>query len=163
MFIVFWLAQVMVLNRIHLFGCATPLLYVYFVVMFPRNYPKWALLLWSFCLGLMVDIFSNTPGVASASLTLIAVIQPYFFELFVPRDSIDTLEPSLNMLGFSKYSVYVATLTLLFCLVFFTLETFNFFNWLLWVECVCGSAVLTVVLILTLEYFRGSKAEPSQA
>ena len=41
LFIAYVLVQAMVLGRIHLFGFATPLLYVYFVVKFPRNYPKW--------------------------------------------------------------------------------------------------------------------------
>lgn len=49
-FLVFVLAQALVLGRIHLFNCATPLLYVYFVTSFPRNYPKWGTLLWSFML-----------------------------------------------------------------------------------------------------------------
>lgn len=39
LFVVFVLIQTMVLGRIHLFDFATPLLYVYFVAMFPRNYP----------------------------------------------------------------------------------------------------------------------------
>ena len=40
--IVFALAQGLVLGNIHLFNCATPLLYVYFALLFPRNYPRWA-------------------------------------------------------------------------------------------------------------------------
>ena len=69
-FVVLCLTQVLVFNHIHLFSYATVLLYVYFVVMFPRNYPRWAILLWSFFLGLAVDMFSSTPGMAAASLTL---------------------------------------------------------------------------------------------
>jgi rod shape-determining protein MreD len=61
LFFVFLLSQAVLLGRIHLFNCATPLFYVYFVTMFPRNYPKWGILVWSFLLGLMVDIFFNTP------------------------------------------------------------------------------------------------------
>lgn len=67
LFIAYVLVQAMVLGRIHLFGFATPLLYVYFVVKFPRNYPKWGILLWSFSLGLAIDIFCNTPGGGSRS------------------------------------------------------------------------------------------------
>ena len=104
LFIVFVLAQALVFGRIHLFHYATPLLYVYFVTMFPRNYPKWAVLTWGFVMGLLVDIFYNTPGVASASLTLIAAVQPYFFSLFVSRDAVESLEPSLLNLGPIKYS-----------------------------------------------------------
>ena len=58
------MVQVLMFNRIQLFGCATPLLYVYYVILFPRDYPKWSILLQSFALGLVIDTFSNTPGVA---------------------------------------------------------------------------------------------------
>lgn len=150
-FLVFVLAQAMVLSRIHLFGVATPLLYVYFVTQLPRNYPKWAGLLWGFLMGLLIDIFSNTPGMASASLTLIAAIQPYYLELFVSRDAAENLRPSLFALGPVKYSYYVIPLVLLHCLIFFTLEHFSFFNVLHWALCVVGSAVLTLVLIFTFE------------
>ena len=151
MFFVFVLAQTMVLGRIHLFGYATPLLYVYFVAMFNRNYPKWAVLLWSFAMGLTIDIFSNTPGVAAASLTLIGAIQPYFLEPFIPRDSVDDLRPSIRTIGVVKYVYYITILVVLYCLVFFSLEAFNFFNWIDILKSVGGSAVITLVLILTFE------------
>ncbi|MBQ8657365.1 MAG: rod shape-determining protein MreD [Prevotella sp.] len=153
-FIVLCMAQVLVLNRIHLFSIATPLLYVYFVLLFPRNYPKWALLFWSFGLGLVNDTFSNTPGVACASMTLLGVIQPYCLELFVPRDAVEDFRPAVYSLGISKYIYYALPLTLLYCLVFFALESFNFFNWLQWLECTGGSTLLTFALILTLESLR---------
>lgn len=154
LFIVFVLAQAMVLGRIHLFGVATPLLYVYFVTMFPRNYPKWAMLLWSFLMGLLIDTSTNTPGLATATLTLIAVVQPYYFELFVPRDSVDNLEPSLATLGPLKYSYYIVVLVLLYCLVFYSLEMFSFFNLMHWALCVGGSTVVTLALIYTFEVAR---------
>lgn len=151
---VFCVAQSLVLNHIHLFGFATPLLYVYMVLSFPMGYPKWAVLLWSFALGLAIDTFSNTPGVASASLTLIGAIQPYFFALFVQRDEPESIRPSVQSLGLMKYSFYVFVLVLLYCVVFFALEMFSFFHWLWWLECVGGSTLLTVLLVLTLESVR---------
>ena len=150
-FLVFVLAQAVVLGRIHLFGVATPLLYVYFVLQFERNYPKWAVLLWSFFLGLFIDILSNTPGLAAASLTLIAAIQPYYFELFVPRDSADDLKPTLSTLGMLKYSYYTIPLVVLYCLLFYSLEFFNFYNLEYWALCVVGSAAITLVLIYAFE------------
>ncbi len=150
-FTLFFLAQVIVLGRIHLFHYATPLLYVYFVAMFPRNYEKWAVLLWSFLLGLLIDIFSNTPGLAAASLTIIAAVQPYYLELYVPRDSADNLIPSIKTLGPLKYAYYIVPMVLLYCLLFYSLEMFTFFNALYWLMCVVGSTILTLVLIFTIE------------
>ena len=156
-FIILLLVQTLVCNHIHLFGCATPLLYVYFVLPMRRDEPRWAKLLWCFALGLAVDMFSNTPGVGAASMTLLALIQPYLLELFAPRDSADDLRPSFFTLGVSKYVNYTVILVLVYCLVFFSLEAFNFYNWLQWLSCIGGCAVITIVLILVIENVRRRK------
>ncbi|MBO6144062.1 MAG: rod shape-determining protein MreD [Prevotella sp.] len=150
-FVLLVLAQTLVLGRIHLFDCATPLLYVYFIIRLPRNYPKWALLLWGFLLGLSIDILGNTPGLASTSLTFLAIVQPYYMELFVPRDSAENLRPSMDTIGPLKYAYYAVGLVLLYCLVFYSLEMFNFFNALQWLLCVVGSTLLTTLLVYTFE------------
>ena len=108
LFVVLCLTQALVLNRIHLFDYATPLLYVYFVLIFPYNYPKWALLLWCFALGLVNDSFSNTPGVACASLTLLGAIQPYTLKLFLPRDAVENFTASMQGLGYAKFFGYAS-------------------------------------------------------
>lgn len=154
LFLVFCLVQVLVLGHIHLLGVATPLLYVYFILLMPRNYPKWGILLWAFCMGVIIDTFSNTAGVASASLTLIGALQPYVLEAFVPRDSADDLVPSHKSLGAGAFMYYSFLITLIYCLLFFTLEMFSFFNLLFWTECVAGSLVITLLLILVVENVR---------
>ena len=78
-FIAVVLVQVLVCNNIHLFDYAMPMIYVYFLMMFRRDYPRWGILLWCFALGITLDAFSNTPGVASASATLIGLLQPFIF------------------------------------------------------------------------------------
>lgn len=153
-FVALCLAQVLVFNHIHLFGLATVLVYVYFVVMLPRNYPRWAGLLWSFCLGLTVDLFANTPGMAAGSLTLVAFVQPYLLELFLPREAPENLRTSLATLGLGKFLTLTSLLVFLQCLLFFTLESFGFFNWLHWLLSIVGSTVLTVLIVMTLESVR---------
>ena len=136
-FVLLCLAQVLVLNRIHLFGYATPLLYVYFVLLFPRRYPKWALLL--------------------------GAIQPYFLELFVPRDAVEAFSPSLPSLNYGKFLLYSLSLVFFYCLVFFAIEAFTFFNWEQWLICSSASTLLTVILIMTLEGFKTSKQTDASA
>ena len=150
-FVVLCAAQALVFNRIHLFGCATPLIYIYMILKLRRNYPQWGALLWSFALGLTIDAFSNTPGVAAASLTLIGAVQPYFVRLFVQRDAAEDLKPSIHTLGFTKFCFFTFCLTLLYCTVFFVLETFNFFNWVQWLLQVGGSTLVTFVMIITFD------------
>ena len=148
------LAQALVLNHIHLFGYATPLLYVYFVVSFPRNYPKWGILLWSFLLGLNVDAFSNTPGGAASAMTLIGLLQPYVLELFMQRDSEDDFQPSINSMGAGKYVYFSLLLTFIYCIVFFTVEMFTFFNWLQWILNILTSTLLSLLFIVVIDSLR---------
>ena len=153
-FVALLLVQGMVFNHIHLFGVATPMVAVIFVLHFRRNYPCWAVLLWSFFLGLGIDVFANTPGVASASMTLLGLMQPSLFALFVPRDSAEDLEPSIRNIGMNSYLCYMFAMVVTYCLVFFSLEAFNFFNWEQWLKNIGGSIAITMLLIFALESLR---------
>ena len=148
------LSQTLVLNHIHLFGHATPMLQAYFVLTFRRNYPKWAMLVWSFLLGLGVDTFSNTPGVDAGAMTLLALLQPYALALFLQRESEEDLRPGILSLGFPKFLTYALLLTLVHCLLFLTLETFTFFNWREWALGVGGSTLLSTVLVVVADMMR---------
>ena len=76
LFIILCAVQVFVLNHCQLFGCAMPMLYVYFVISMKKGMAKWAMMVWAFALGLLLDTFSNTPGVTAATMTLAAMVQP---------------------------------------------------------------------------------------
>ena len=154
MFVVLLLVQVLVLNHVWLLNVATPLLYVYFAITFPRNTERGEVLAWCFLLGLLIDIFSNTPGLAAGSLTLIGMVQTYLVEFFVPRDSVENRDVSAATLGWGKFSTLSGILTLFYCLVFFILEAFNFFDWQLWLMRTICSAALTLVLMLAIESVR---------
>jgi len=149
-FFILCLVQALILNQIHLFGVATPLLFVYFVITFRRNYPKWAILVWCFLMGICVDIFANTPGVAAGSLTLVGAIQPYLLEVFTPRDSAEDMPPTIRTMGVAKYVYYASLLTLIMTLTFFALEAFSFFNWQQWLWSTGSSFLLTIVLVLAI-------------
>ena len=151
LFLLLVLAQVLVLGHIELFGCATPLLYVYFAIMFPRSYPKWAVLLWSFALGLTVDMFTNTPGLAAAAMTMVGCLQPYLLELFLPRDAEPNIKASAATLGFGNFFLLALLLTLIYCIAFFMLQAFRIYDWQQLLSNIGGSTALTLVLILALE------------
>ena len=154
LFFIFCMAQALVLNRIQLFNCATPMLYVYFVIMLPRNYPRWGALLWGFALGLIVDIFSNTPGVGAASMTLVGFLQPFLIELFLPRDAEENIKSSGKSLGLGHFVSLSAILTFIFCLMFFLLEAFTFSDLDFTLLRAASSALLTLLMILALEGVR---------
>ena len=154
LFFVLLLVQVLVLNHIHLFDCATPLLYVYFVISFQRGYPRWAILLYSFLLGLCLDVFSDTPGVATMSMTLVGFLQPYVLDLFMQRDDDESFQPAVCTMGPVTFFYYSLLLTLAYCVVFFALDTFSFFNGLQWLLSVLGSFVLSELLLFVVDGLR---------
>jgi len=153
-FIALCLVQVLLLNHINLFGCAISFIYVYFILMFRRGYPKWAILLWCFMLGLCLDLFTNTPGVAASSCTLLGLLQPYVLNLCLKRDSADDIKPCMATLGVWKYMGYAFILTLVYIILFFTTESFSFFNWQQWLLDIGGSTALTFLSIIVIDGFR---------
>lgn len=150
-FILLCAAQIFVFNHIHLFHYATPLMYIYFIMRFPLTSSRCGLLMWSFCLGLIIDIFANTPGVATASLTIVGFVQPYIIQLFLPKDDFAPLQPSISVFGFGVFLKYASTIVLLFTLLFFSFEAFNLFNFQDWILRVVASAAITVLFIVVLE------------
>ena len=150
----FILVQVLILNHIHLFNVATPLVYVYFILLFPRNQQRWVSILLAFFLGLILDSFSNTPGETAFALTLTAFLQPYFLSLYLERDNSDNFTPSMAKMGFMKYATYVLLLTFIFCFTLFTLEAFSFFNWAQWLLCILGSWGGTSLIIIAIDSVR---------
>lgn len=153
------LLQVLVFSRIHLFGYATPLIYVYFVVKIPRAYPRGLTLLWCFALGLIIDMFADTPGVAAASMTLAGMVQPYLIELFLPREAAPDMKVGIKSMEWGNFVSFTFILVAIYCLVFFAIESFSVAHWQYVVLCMASSTLLTLVLILACEML----ANPAKA
>ena len=146
--------QVLVLNRIHIFNIATPLVYLMLPLQFELGKSRWSALVWCFTTGLVIDIFANTPGVAAGAMTLIGLMQPAILRLFVNDDDGESLTPSFKSMGWLKYLTYSLIITLVYCIAFFSLETFTFFKPILWADCIGGSTLITLVIILAIEKIR---------
>lgn len=154
MFLILLAAQVLILNHVHLLDVAMPLLYIYFAITFRRGFPRWIILLSCFFMGLIVDMFSSTPGLAAGTMTLVGFIQPFLVERTAPRDSAGDMEISVATMGFGGFAFLSGVITAIYCLVFFTLEAFSFFEWLVWLERIIASSLLTWILILAIESVR---------
>lgn len=152
-FVLLILLQVLVLNHIHLFHYATPLLFVYFLMRFPFGYPRWAVLLWGFFMGIILDMFTNTPGVTASAMTIMALITPYIMRLFVSKEDYIADPPSLKSMGIESYYKYAATYILISNVIFFTFEMFNLVHFGEWILRILCSSVITLLFALILENF----------
>jgi rod shape-determining protein MreD len=63
LFLLLIILQVLLLNRINVFGIATPVLYIYFLLKLSIGRNQFYVIISGFLLGLIIDIFLNTPGV----------------------------------------------------------------------------------------------------
>ena len=146
--------QAFMLNNISLFGLATPFIYVYLILVMDRDIDHNALMLTAFLLGLMVDVFSNTPGVNAGASVLLAFMRPSLLRLFSPRDEYENFEPGIYTLGFWAFVRYAAAGVLVHHMVLFLLEAFTFVNFgHLLLHALCSS-LLTLLMIVAIEGVR---------
>ena len=149
------LLQVLLFGHIHLFGYATPMPYVYFLIILSLDTPRWLYLVSAFALGLAIDIFSCTPGMTSASLCAVALIAPWLLEKFRPSDKeSEDFSPSARSMKWGGFLRYAALLILLNCIFYFTIEAFSFTAWKLLLVNIGASFLLTFLVVLALELLR---------
>ena len=98
--------QLLILNHLHLFGYATPLIIGYMIICCETGLSRMALLWWGFGIGMLYDIFSNTMGMAAASCTLLAMVKPSILKMFMPRDFVGSFKPTIQNMGLSRYIWY---------------------------------------------------------
>lgn len=79
-FFVFLSLQVLIFNNINLFGYLNPYPYVLFILLYPVNSNKSVLLLGSFALGILLDIFCNSGGIHTTASLILAFIRPTLFK-----------------------------------------------------------------------------------
>lgn len=149
--------QVLVCNHIHVMGYAMPLIPVCLLLYFRLNSGRIGNMLWAFVLGLQVDVFSGTPGLCSASMTLGAMVQYPLLQLMAPRDALEDMAPTYRNMGTSTHIRYAGILVAAHHLTYFVLESFSFHHIRDILFSALGSYLITMVLVLSAEVFRNKR------
>lgn len=153
-FIGLLLVQILLFNKIYLFGLATPFIYVYYILVLDKEVDRNALMLQAFALGLMVDVFCNTPGVNAGASVLLAFTRARLLRMFMPREEYENFEPGVRTMGVWPFLRYAFVAVLLHHSALFMLEAFSLAHighLLLRVLC---STLLTVMLVMSIELVR---------
>jgi len=145
------LIQVLVLNNVHIAGYATPFIYIYMILKMSSGTSRSELMLWGFSLGLVVDIFSDTPGMNAAAATFIAFIRPLFLRLFTQRDSTDEFIPAIKTIGTSSFVKYVIMCVLFHHTTLLMIESFSLFDLNTLLIKIGASSLFTVLCIMGIE------------
>lgn len=152
-FVVCALLQILVVNNIHFLRIGTPFVYLYFIVKMPVGMSKSRQILLSFLMGLVIDIFGNTPGMHAAACTLAGFSRDGLIAFFAGKDLPDGVYPSFRTFSYGIYFRYVLSLVLIHHSVLFLIESLTLFDPLFLLMRLGASAGLTVLLILIAETF----------
>lgn len=149
MFIVLVLAQAVIFNHIALYSVGLAFVFIYFIIKLPVNLSPARVIFLSFLIGFTVDIFQDTPGVNALSCTILGACRRTVIRLYIPREE-DLVHaiPSLHTLGAAVFSKYAVTMTLIYCILTFSIEALTFFNPLqILLRIVCSTALTSILLI----------------
>ena len=151
------LLQVLVLSHVHIGGYATPFFFIYFILRYNSSVGRNVLLFWAFSLVLVIDIFSNTPGVNTAAITLVAFVREPIIRLVTWKEMEEDFAPGVVAMGFSSYFSYVFLCTFIFCCVVELIEAFSFFHWQEMVWRILADMAITLICIFCAESIRRKK------
>ncbi len=144
-FVVLLLAQVVICNNINFLGYINPYIYIIFIFLFPIRENRLVLLLVSFMLGMLIDMFSDSGGVHAAAAICLAYARPVLlktsFGMLYEHQSIKFSNTDLGSL-----ITYVTFGTLIHHFILFSLEIFNMSSILLILKKTLFSSIFTVIL-----------------
>ncbi|PKB17131.1 rod shape-determining protein MreD [Flavobacterium sp. 5] len=79
-FVLLLALQILVFNNMNFGGYVSAFPYILFIILYPVNGNKANLLIASFFLGLIMDLFCNSGGVHATACVILAYLRPFFFK-----------------------------------------------------------------------------------
>ena len=152
-FVVCALLQILILNNVHFLRVATPFVYLYFIVKLPVGMPKSQVIFLSFLMGLVIDIFGNTPGMHAAACTMAGFSRDSLISFFAGKDLPEGIFPSFKTFTYGVYFRYVLSLVIIHHSVLFFIESLTLFDPLFLLIRLGASVGLTTLIILIAETF----------
>lgn len=152
LFIILLLVQILICNHIAIFNVAVPIIFIYFIIRLPVSVGKGVLFTFAFAMGLIVDIFADTPGVNALACTLLAAAKYPVYYAYVPKDDKTRyLIPAISSLGVGIYCKYLVTMIGIYCLLVFSIEYFNFADIKEIIILAGSSCALTFIMLLAID------------
>jgi rod shape-determining protein MreD len=150
-FVLLLAVQIIVFNNMNFFGFVSPFPYILFIILYPVNGNKSGLLIASFLLGLVMDMFSNSGGIHAASCLALAFYRPYLFK-FSFGLSYEYQTVKLNDVLTPERFSFILLSVLIHHFVLFVLEAFQFsFFWDILLRTVL-STIFTIIICIIIIY-----------
>jgi len=156
-FIILLSLQVIVFNNINLFGFISPFPYILFIILYPVNGNKSGLLVASFLLGIILDMFSNSGGIHTTASLLLAYFRPSIFK-FAFGVSYEYQTIKLNDILTPERFSFLLVAVVLHHLVLFIFEAFQFsLLWDILIRTLLSSIVTLIICIIIIYLIKPNK------
>lgn len=150
--------QIFIFNKINIGGYAVPLMGVVALFHIPVNAGRISVMILAFFIGLILDAFSNTPGLTAGAMTMTAFVQQPLLQAMSPKDVLEDSIPNKELLGKNKYFFYTAILMAVHHIVYFLFEAFSLYNLQTLLLRFAGSYAFSMLLAYLFELLRSRKA-----
>ncbi|HUX94508.1 MAG TPA: rod shape-determining protein MreD [Bacteroidales bacterium] len=149
------LLQVLMFNNIQFSGYVNPYIYLMFIMLLPVEIPAWFLLLLSFGTGMLIDIFSGTPGMHSSATVLAGLVRPFVLRSISPHDGYEPgAHPSMLVYGFRWFLLYTIVMVFIHHTALFYIEVFRLTDFFRTLLRVLLSSLFTILFVLIIEFYR---------
>lgn len=152
LFIILLLAQVLICNNLLIFGVGIPFVFIYFIICLPLNTSLNVLMIISFLLGFLVDLFSDTLGLNCLACLILSVVKTPVFYAYLPRDDkYKDAAPSISSMGWPDFIKFALTISAIYSLLIFGIELFSFASFGRIIVMILASTVFTLLLLLAVD------------
>lgn len=124
-FVLLLAVQIIIFNNMNFLGYISPFPYILFIILYPVNGNKSGLLIASFLLGLIMDMFSNSGGIHTTACIVLAYFRPFIFK-FSFGLSYEYQTIKLNDVLTPERFSFILLSVVIHHLILFTLEAFQF-------------------------------------
>jgi rod shape-determining protein MreD len=124
-FVLLLAVQIIIFNNMNFLGYISPFPYILFIILYPVNGNKSGLLIASFLLGLIMDMFSNSGGIHTTACLVLAYFRPFIFK-FSFGLSYEYQTIKLNDVLTPERFSFILLSVVIHHLILFILEAFQF-------------------------------------
>ncbi|GAA5220087.1 hypothetical protein GCM10025777_07170 [Membranihabitans marinus] len=154
-FLLLILTQILIFNFFSIEWFTIPFIEIYIyplvILLLPLKTPRSALIISGFIIGIIVDIFNNTPGIHSGAGTLIGYIRPFIIQFIQPRGGYKVnISPTIVSINFKWFAIYAGIMTFFHSLTVSIFDIFQlkFLHYILLRTFLSGLASYLIVMVI---------------
>lgn len=153
------LAQVLLFNKMVLFGKGFAFIYVGFLLTFPFELGVISAMFIGFVTGISIDVFSNTLGIHASASIVLMYVRPYFLKIFTPHGGYPLgAKPTPNFMGFNWFATYAIILIFIHHTWLFLVEAGGFQLFFYTLQKIIFSTFFTFSIVTLIQYLFAKKA-----